>query len=186
MFECFLTRILQRKALRKVVHPHNGVYIPLDSARRIGFLANAENTGSAQAVRTVMLEMHKRKIDFRGIYFDFRKNPETEEFPDRIPSLSILHRDSVNWYGLPYENAVSEFLISPFDILIDLTQGKRIFAADYLLAKADASFRVGISACPENIYDMTVSSPDGQQSGSPDQLAKSIIKYLTTIHTDSK
>lgn len=139
-----------------------------------------------QAVRTIMQEMHKRKIDCRGIFLDFRKNPEEDGFSDKIPSLNILHRDSVNWYGLPSESSVNAFTAHHFDILIDLTQGKRIFAADYILAKADASFRIGVSTGTENIYDMTVFPPEGQQTSNPDQLAKSIITYLTTIQTDPK
>ncbi len=186
MFECFLTRILQRKALRKVVHPHNGVYIPLESARRIGFVANADNPGSVKAVGTITMEMQKRRMEFMGIYLDFRKNPGEEQASISNPSVRTVRRNDVNWYGLPYDNAIKDFVQNHFDILIDLTQDKRVFAADYILAKADASFRIGVSNGSKNPYDMIVSSPDGQQTGNPDQLVKSILLYLTTIHTDSK
>ena len=85
----------------------------------------------------------------------------------------------------PDEKIVTEFITDHFDILIDLTAGKRLFAVDYILARTDASFRIGISSSSPSPYDMFVSM-GGDGAIKPDELMKNILIYLTTIHTDSK
>jgi hypothetical protein len=186
MFECFLTRILQNKAMRKVSRPHVGKYIPLNAAHRIGFIVNAENPGSSQAVSIIEKELQKLNIEYHGICVDMRKKKSGESGITPSPALCMIQRKDINWYGLPHENRISGFLQKPYDILIDLTQDKRIFAADYILASTEASFRISISAINSSPCDMTVSSGDGPGTESPDILLKNILIYLTTIHTDSK
>ena len=185
MINWFLTRIMQRKALKKVVNPHQGEYVSLSDARKVGFIVNADNPGSAQAVGILKQDLQKRKIDYCGICIDLRREPQSEPEFLSTPFMAIIHKDNLNWYGLPDEKIVSEFILDHFDILIDLTAGKRIFAADYILSRANASLRIGITTPSPSPYDMTVSVGENG-NGTPDQLIKSILTYLTTIHTDNK
>ena len=99
--------------------------------------------------------------------------------------MAIIHKDNLIWYGKKKKKIVSEFILDHFDILIDMTAGKRIFAADYILSRANASLRIGITTPSPSPYDMTVSVGENG-NGTPDQLIKSILTYLTTIHTDNK
>lgn len=185
MINCFLTRIMQRKALKKVVNPHHGKYVSLSDAVKVGFIVNADNPGSAKAVGLLKQELQKRRIDYCGICVDLRKEPQGEPEFLSTPSLAIIHRENINWYGLPQEKFTSEFILDHFDILIDLTSGKRVFAVDYILSRADASLRIGVTPASLSPYDMTVSAGSNAES-TPDELMRSILIYLTTIHTDKK
>ncbi len=185
MIDWFLTRILQRKALKKVVNPHHGRFVSLHDAVKVGFIVNADNTGSAKAVHELRQELQKRRIEYCGICVDLRKKPLGEPEFLSTPFMTIIHKDNLNWYGLPDEKIVSEFILDHFDILIDMTSGKRIFAVDYILSRADVSLRIGITDKSPSPYDMTISA--GKDSaGTAGELMKSIIIYLTTIHTDKK
>ena len=184
MINCFLTRILQNGTLKRIVNPHHGRYVSLSDARRIGFIVNADIQGSAQAVNELKWELQKRKIDYKGICVDLRKEPQGEPEFLSTPFMSIIHRDNINWYGLPDEEIVTSFIPDHYDILIDLTDGKRLFTVDYILARSNASLRIGISRTSPSPYDMTVSVSDAG-TGTPDELMRSILTYLTTIHTDS-
>ena len=185
MINCFLTRILQNGTLKRIVNPHHGKYVSLSDARRIGFIVNADIQGSAQAVNELKWELQKRKIDYKGICVDLRKEPQGEPEFLSTPFMSIIHRDNINWYGVPDEKIVTEFIPDHYDILIDLTAGKRLFAVDYILARADASLRIGISQSSPSPYDMFVSM-GGDGVIKPEELMRNILIYLTTIHTDSK
>lgn len=184
MIDWFLTRILQKKALKKIVNPHKGKYVSLSDAGMVGFIVNAEIQGSAEAVNDLKWELQKRRINYKGICVDLRKSPRGEAGFLSTPFMSIIHRDNLNWYGVPDEKIVTEFITDHFDILIDLTAGKRLFAVDYILARTDASFRIGISSSSPSPYDMFVSM-GGDGAIKPDELMKNILIYLTTIHTDS-
>ena len=185
MIDWFLTRILQKKALKKIVNPHKGRYVSLSDAQMVGFIVNAEIPGSAEAVNELKWVLQERKINYKGICVDLRKEPQGEPEFLSTPSLAIIHRENLNWYGLPQEKFTSEFILDHFDILIDLTSGKRVFAVDYILSRADASLRIGVTPASLSPYDMTVSAGNNAES-TPDELMRSILIYLTTIHTDKK
>lgn len=185
MIDCFLTRFLQKRALKRIVNPHKGKYVSLSDARRVGFIVNACIPGSAQAVQELKQELQKRKIDYSGICVDLRKEPQGEPEFLSTPYMTIIHRNNINWYGVPDENIVTGFIPDHYDILIDLTAEKRLFAADYILARSNSSLRIGISSSSPSPYDMTV-SVGSQGTGKVDELMKSILIYLNTIHTDSK
>ena len=72
------------------------------------------------------------------------------------------------------------FLGQPIDILIDMTSGKRLFQADYIIKRSTAALIIGVDTSPTSQYDMIVSRKD--ENTSETELAKNIIKYLTTIH----
>lgn len=185
MIDWFLTRILQKKALKKIVKPHKGRYVSLSDAQMVGFIVNAEIPGSAEAVNELKWVLQERKINYKGICVDLRKSPQGEAGFLSTPFMSIIHRDNINWYGVPDEKIVTEFIPDHYDILIDLTTGKRLFAVDYILARADASLRIGISQSSPSPYDMFVSM-GGDGVIKPEELMRNILIYLTTIHTDSK
>lgn len=75
MIDWFLTRILQKKALKKIVNPHKGKYVSLSDAGLVGFIVNAEIQGSAEAVNDLKWELQKRRINYKGICVDLRKSP---------------------------------------------------------------------------------------------------------------
>ena len=81
MIDWFLTRILQKKALKKIVNPHKGRYVSLSDAQMVGFIVNAEIPGSAEAVNELKWVLQERKINYKGIilpYIDFVKERYTK------------------------------------------------------------------------------------------------------------
>lgn len=184
MINCFVTRMVQKRVLRKTVCSHRGRYIPLSSARRIAYMVNAAEPGAAEAVNYLHKIFSKNGIEHLAVCMDLRKEPQDTEAFTSVPDILMIVRENVNWYGLPQEDTMSAIMRQPFDILIDLTCREELFTADYLLRKASASFRIGTSGRPSGIYDMTVTG-DGQDYPA-DRLAKDIIHYLTSIHTYSK
>ncbi|HIZ87018.1 MAG TPA: hypothetical protein IAC03_02525 [Candidatus Coprenecus pullistercoris] len=177
----FLTRILQRKALRKIDNPHHGKYIPLRSARRAGLVISADIPGAAEAMKIFCRQMVQSGIEYRIFCLDLNKKvPLIDQSLISDRAVSVIHRKDLNWYGMPKAESSRTFLQQPFDILVDMTSGKRPFPADYILRQASASLRIGIESNRTSQYDMTVcGKDDGAQAP---ELIKNIIKYLTTIH----
>lgn len=184
MMNCFATRIIQKRILKNTACVHNGKFISLSSARSIGFVINACQSGAEQTARYITQVLTGHGIRYRGICLDLKKEPSKnlEYINDR--EITIVSRENVNWYGLPEENTVSEFTRQPYDILMDLTADAGLFTADYILKKSSASFRIGTFPRPSGIYDMIVSA--GDMKNGTEKIAESIIEYLTYIHTDSK
>ena len=176
----FLTRILQWKALKKIDNPHKGRYISLNSAKRVCFITDSCTPGISEAVQILRKELTGRGIAYNGICIDSGKEPLSDKLLTSDPQISIIGHKNTNWYGVPQQDTLSEFIGQPFDILIDLTSGKRLFQADYIIKKASASLIIGIDTSTSGQYDMTVSRKD--ESTTETELVKNIIKYLTTIH----
>jgi len=180
MINWFLTRIMQRKALRKINNPHTGRYISLNSARRVGFIVDACTPGTAEAVHVLKKELTVRGIAYAGICIDYGKEPLGDKEITSDSCISIINHKNTNWYGIPRPDTLTSFLGKPVDILIDMTSGKRLFQADYIVKKATASLIIGVKTSPASQYDMIVSRKD--ENTTETELAKNIIKYLTTIH----
>ena len=94
--------------------------------------------------------------------------------------ISIIRSKNTNWYGIPRPDTLTTFLGQPLDILVDMTSGKRLFQADYIIKRATAALIIGVDMSLASQYDMIVSRKD--ENTSETELAKNIIKYLTTIH----
>ena len=176
----FLTRILQRKALKKINNPHKGRYVSLSSARRVGFIVDACIPGTAEAVHVLKKELTGRGIAYTGICIDPGKEPLNDKEMASDSCISIIRRKNTNWYGIPRPDTLNVFLGQPIDILIDMTSGKRLFQADYIIKRSTAALIIGVDTSPTSQYDMIVSRKD--ENTSETELAKNIIKYLTTIH----
>ena len=176
----FLTRILQRKALRKIDNPHKGRYVPLGSARRVGFIVDACVPGTAEAVHLLKKELTVRGIAYAGICIDPGKEPLSDKEMASDSCISIIRSKNTNWYGIPRPDTLTTFLGQPLDILVDMTSGKRLFQADYIIKRATAALIIGVDMSLASQYDMIVSRKD--ENTSETELVKNIIKYLTTIH----
>ena len=180
MINCFLTRIMQARALKKIPYSHHGKYVPLASARRTALVVNASDPGIAAAVDIFRKEMAACGVDFRCICVDLGKEPVDDPVFASSPGIVRILRKDINWYGLPREDISGGFTDKPYDILTDMSSGKRIFTIDYLLRRASASLRIGTGPADTVSHDMTVSGTGPDTS--PEELAANIINYLKTIH----
>lgn len=171
MINCFLTRIMQRRVLRRIDNPHQGKYVSFNASKRIGLITDAADPGTEDAVRIMRKETSRRNVDLAFICLDFRK--------EAVPGEQVIGRKDVNWYMLPHEDKTSAFLARPFDIIIDLTYGKKLFPAVFLIRSARATLLIGTEPCKDISYDITISR--SSQTTTTAELVKSIIEYLTTI-----
>ena len=176
----FLTRILQWKALKKIDNPHKGRYVSLSSARRVGFIVDACIPGTAEAVHVLKKELTGRGIAYTGICIDSGKEPLYDKEIAADSCISIIRRKNTNWYGVPKPDMLTPFIGQPLDILLDLTSGKRLFQADYIIKRSTAALIIGVDTSPTSQYDMIVSCKD--EDTTETELVKNIIKYLTTIN----
>ncbi len=171
MISCFLTRILQRRAIKRINNPHIGQYISLNNSHRIGAVTDAEVPGSSEAAGILRNEAKRNGLEFHHLCIDLRKNAENGD--------NIINRKDVNWYGIPGTEKTEQFLSKSFDILIDLSKDKRPFAVEYLMRSARSSLTIGIEPSRRQEYDIVISSSD--TAVSIQHVTESIIKYLTSI-----
>lgn len=176
----FLTRIMQRKALKKITGTHHGKYVPLKSARSVGFIVSADTPGIKEAVSRLKAALAKRSLQYRGICINLGKEPADEAVFVSDPMISVIKRRNLNWYGMPKKGAADSFFGQNFDIVIDLTSGKRTFLKDFILRSTSTSLLIGTTAYPGSPYDITVRRNEGNTSAS--ELTDNIINYLTTIN----
>ena len=115
-----------------------------------------------------------------GICIDPGKEPLSDKEIASDSCISIIRRKNTNWYGIPRPDTLNVFLGQPLDILVDMTSGKRLFQADYIIKRSTAALIIGVDMSLASQYDMIVSRKD--ENTSETELAKNIIKYLTTIH----
>lgn len=175
----FLTRIMQRKALKKITAVHQGKYVPLKSARMLGFIVNAETPGITDTVSMIKSELAQKGLAYRGICINFGKDPADASFSSD-PMVTVIRRRNLTWYGTPRKGIADAFLNREFDIVIDLTSGKRLFLTEFLLKSAKASLLIGTEQYRNTPYDITVCGKDGNTPAY--DLAKNIINYLKTIN----
>lgn len=185
MFTWFLIWLLQRNALKKIDNPHQGRYVSLNNAHRVGLLMNAAEPGAYDCLSAFKAEMEKKKLDYTIICLDLRKkSAQTEIFPESETVL-VLRRKQLKWYRMPKPETIELFAGRPFDILIDFTFIKKYFPLEYLFRIAKSSLRLGISPERATDYDLTVKSGKTIEETTPEsqlKLMKHIINYLNTVN----
>lgn len=176
----FLTRIMQRKALKKITGVHHGKYVPLKSARTVGFIVSAETPGIKEAVSKLKTVFAKMGLQYKGLCINLGKEPADEAVFVSDPMISVIKRRNLNWYGMPQKGTAGPFFGQNFDIVIDLTSGKRSFLKDFILKSICTSLLIGTDTYPDAPYDITVRR--NEECTSASELTDNIIKYLTTIN----
>ncbi len=191
MINCFPINLIQQKALRKIEYNHIGKYISLYYAKKVGFIFDASLEGIDKGITMLMNTLKARGVEYKGICIDFRKKAEgvTRPFLASTKVLNIFNGD-VNWYGKPSDESITEFLSEDYDIIIDLTVGKRLFTVDYILKSSSCSLLVGVNNSKENLHDIIISHQQlpseteitNEELGEMNiNLVKNIINYLVNI-----
>ncbi len=185
MFTLLIIWLLQRNALKKIDKPHNGRYVSLNNAHRVGLLINAAEPGAYDCLSTFKAEIERRKLDYSIICLDLRKkSAQVEDFPESDKVL-VLRRKQLKWYRLPKPEIIEAFAGKPFDIVLDFTFLKKYFPLEYLSRIAKTSLRLGISPKRTNDYDMIIQSGKTVEETSPEtqtRLMKHILQYLNSVN----
>lgn len=191
MINCFPINLIQKKSLRKIENTHSGKYISLYYAKKVGFIFDASLEGIDKGITSLINTLKARGVDYKGICLDFRKKSEGVTRP-LLASIKVqnIYKSDINWYQKPNPEIIQDFISEEFDIIIDLTSGKRLFTADYILKNSRCSLLVGVAPSKDALHDIIISNqeinPELQLTTEQIQeininLVKSIINYLVTI-----
>ena len=115
--------------------------VTLSRAKRIGILFDAKSEDTVNQIKLLLKYFLKKNIDVEILGF-------VHDDKMALYHLSTLHinyfnLNDVNFIGIPKSKKTNDFLIKPYDILINLSL-ENTFATKYLSFKSDAKFKIGI------------------------------------------
>ncbi len=173
--------IIHRQILKQAP-PHRVVkYSHLSQVHTFGYLYDASQNGMKEAIGVLRDAMISRKITYRGICVDLRDESQRDVSTVSNPYQINLYPDNLNWYGSPDADLISGFIKEPFDILLDLSSGRRLFPLEYILHSSVASLKIGIDMSHPSMYDLLFAPADGVPIPGTSELIVHILKYLSTI-----
>lgn len=103
-----------------------------------------------------------------------KKEPETAILPD----FRLFAKSELTKYGIPTEVLADEIQNGTYDMTIQLVMGEN-FALDYLLIKANSTFKVAPLKSLKGIADFMIDLPEDSDE---EYLYKQILHYLKSIH----
>jgi len=148
----------------------------LNGAKRIGIIYPLFAIPDSSAVESFVSDLQKEKKDVRALGYVKHKDLVTRFLPKL--SYDFFSQKEVNWYMRPTNTRVNDFILTEFDLLIDLTMG------DYLPLKfvaglSRARCKVGpFSEDTMKYYDLMIKV--GPTTRMP-ELIQLIRHYLTII-----
>lgn len=179
MLEKLKSKLIERKLnhIRKDCE-HVVRACSISSAKKIGILYEATEESQFNSVRNVLANLQKDVSYVKALGFSDTK--ELADFHLQPLDFSFFCRKDLNWYGIPSEEAVADFVNTDFDILLclNLTDKNPL---TYIMSVSKASFKVGLFSDLNSRYlDMMVNLDEENMSES--ELAKQIIYYLENIN----
>ena len=148
----------------------------LKNSNHIGILWNPADEGSIETYELLRKTLKTKGIKSKGVAH-VRSSRELEMLTT-ITNSGYLHKRNVRWFGRPKSDSGMQFILEPFDILIDLTLAKTI-ALQYILVHSHSTFKVGWQGAEPNYYDFNIDISEKPQSK---YLLEQIIYYLENIN----
>ena len=130
-------RFLQDVRKLKLVHE----VVPFDDAQKIGILYDATDARDYEVVKAYVKQVRSvYKKDIQAMGFVDKKQLPNGQFAQY--GLDFFTRKDLDFRLIPKEPIVDNFIREPFDILINLNNGKS-FPLRYIAAVSHAKFRIG-------------------------------------------
>ena len=148
----------------------------LRNSKIVGILWNSADEGSIEAYESLRKTLQSKGIKQIGLAYT-GSNREMETL-STITHSGFLTKRGVRWFGRPKTNSGTEFILEPFDILIDLSVSKAI-ALLYVLVHSNATFKVGWQGVEQNFYDLNI---DVSEKPECRYLMEQIIYFLENIN----
>lgn len=173
--------LIQRQILKKDSPDRLVKYTSLPEVHSFGYLYDASQEGMKEAVRVLRETLISRKIAYRGVCVDLRDESLRDTSTIANPYQVNLYPDNLSWYQSPDMTLVADFIKEPFDILLDLSSKRRLFALDYILHCSAASLKIGTDKSHPAMYDLLFAAGDGLPAPTASELVSQIFNYLSII-----
>lgn len=150
----------------------------LGQAKNVGIIFSATDEHNFGTVRNLMQTLEKRGqiVTVLGLTTE-KEIPGNWLFRKGIDF--ILLKD-LNWYGKPTSPAASDFIKTPFDILIDASSTSHI-ALNYIVSLSESSFKVGRQTTFASNYDLTIEVGNNLELN---YFIEQLTHYLEIINTN--
>lgn len=171
------THVLERKLRNQDRKPE---FYNFDTAKSAGIIFNAMHQQSYITSKGFITSLRKRGMRVRGL--GYVANQEAiEYFPmhDGIRFFSIRNN---NWFLMPQNPDVQEFIDSNFDLLIDLTL-KDLLPIKHIISVTNAKLKLGNNMDCLDLYDFLI---DVKENDSLDFFLEQIKHYMDVIKNSSQ
>lgn len=143
----------------------------IDDVRKVGVIWQPTQKDAEKFLKDYF---NKNQIIYRSFcVFDENSNPSA--------SNNSLTTNDLDWWGIPRQEKVGEFMQMNFDVLINISLNQN-FALNYLTALTQSDLKIGYSPREQNYFDLNIKIKENQDSM---YLAKQQIFYLAQLNQNS-
>ncbi|MCQ2133556.1 MAG: hypothetical protein MJY88_01180 [Bacteroidales bacterium] len=168
---------MRRRALKKNASTVPTKIKALSLIRTAVTVIDVEDTSFDACKESILAFYREHKIKGEIFFFDFRKITSEERLITSITN-TVLKKD-INWYGRPSAEKMKYIDNLNPDMFISLIKGTD-FPIEYMAKYCRASFKVGRTQLPGNVYDLVVSDPKSKDY-SEAEVFEGIKKYIKVV-----
>lgn len=176
MFEG-IKKFLRKRALKKYSSKVETKIKALSLIKTAVTFIDVEDTSFDECKESILAFYREHKIKGEIFFFDFRKITSEERLITSITN-TVLKKD-INWYGKPSAEKLRLLDNLNPDLFISLIKGTD-FPIEFMAKYCRASFKVGRTQLPGNVYDLVVSDPQSKDY-SEAEVFEGIKKYIRVI-----
>ncbi len=175
MFFNKIKNFFAEKSIRKVltVQKRESYYPDFKSIKSILILFKSEDNEKNPQIRKIIASLKEegKKVTVWG--FVDKKEIETAV----LPEFRLFCASELNWYKIPKAALVNEFLTTSYDMVIQIINTD-VYSLDYLLAQAEAPFKVSRMKPYKGIADFMIHMNESENELF---LYEQIMHYLKSI-----
>ncbi len=151
--------------------------INLNKATSVGILYEMKDVDTYYMIHDYIGKLQKMKTQVKAL--GYSKNDQiTKQFLP-ILSFDFIYGKQINWYGKPRAKCAEDFMLTEFDICINIASSK-IYPLKYISASSKAKLKAGpYSKEDEAIYDIMIHP---QKKHDQKEFLSNIHEYLTLLN----
>jgi len=134
------------KSIKRNVIVHN-----FDTAKTAGVLFNVSNDNSFDYIKDFLNFMNNKNIQVVVLGYNNSKTTPDELLIKK--NINIINKNDLNWYCVPKNDMVNQFIEKDLDLLFDLST-KNTFPLKYINTLSNASFKVSKESNYNNSSDL--------------------------------
>jgi hypothetical protein len=155
--------------------------INLQDARKIGILYNLDSVPDYEVVSDFVTQLQHERKEVKALGYVKNKNLVSRFLPKL--SYDFFSRKDVNWYFMPGQAKVRDFIAKEFDLLIDLSL-KDNLPLKYISGLSMSLCRIGrFSEKNTDCYDFMIDIP---QAATLKEYIRHITHYLNLINSNAR